>query len=319
MRLRKICILGGSGFVGRHIAHTLIEQGYVVRIPTRRRERHRDLLVLPTLELIEADIHNPQTLAGLFKGCDAVINLAGILNEKGHDGSGFDFTHVQLPHKVVKACAASGIKRLLHMSALNADATHGPSHYLRSKGRGEDLVHNAPGLRVTSFRPSVIFGPEDSFFNRFAKLLKITPVFFPLACPNARFAPVYVDDVAQAFCRALTEPASYGMRYDLCGPRVYTLRQLVEYTAHIIGVKRFILELSDRTSRLQARVFEYLPGKLFSMDNYRSLQKDSVCRGAVPLPFDLTPTPLEAVVPIYLAEQRSKTRYFDYRRAAGRR
>jgi NADH dehydrogenase len=319
MRLRKICILGGSGFVGRHIAHTLLEQDYEIRVPTRHRERHRDLLVLPTLELIEADIHDPQTLTELFKGCDAVINLVGILNEKGHDGSGFHYAHVELPRKVVEACFAAGIKRLLHMSALNGDALHGPSHYLRSKGQGEDLVHNAQGIHVSSFRPSVIFGPEDSFFNRFAKLLKMMPVFFPLACPNARFAPVYVEDVAQVFCRALTEPASHGRRYELCGPRIYTLRKLVEYTAHIIGVKRRIVELSDTLARLQARLFEYLPGKPFSMDNYHSLQKDSVCRGAVPLPFDLTPMPLEAVVPIYLAQQRSKARYSDYRRSAGHR
>ncbi len=319
MRLHKVCILGGSGFVGRHIAHVLIEQGYEVRIPTRHSERHRDLLVLPGLELLEADIHDPSTLIGIFKGCDAVINLVGILNERGRDGSGFNYVHVELPRKVLEACAATGIKHLLHMSALNADANNGPSHYLRSKGRGEDLVHGAHGIHVTSFRPSVIFGPEDSFFNRFAKLLTTTPLAFPLACPNSRFAPVYVDDVAQAFCRSLSEPATYGRRYELCGPRNYTLRQLIEYAAHVVGVKRRIIELSGTLSRLQARIFEYLPGKPFSMDNYLSLQKDSLCSGRSILPFTFAATPLEAVVPAYLAQQRSKARYSEYRRSAGRR
>lgn len=319
MRLRKICILGGSGFVGRHIAHMLIEQDYQVRVPTRRCERHRDLLVLPGLELLETNIHDPADLVEAFKDCDAVINLVGILNEKGRDGSGFSRAHVELPRKISEACAAVGIKRLLHMSALNADAQNGPSHYLRSKGQGEDLAHTAPGIHVTSFRPSVIFGPEDSFFNRFAKLLKTLPLVFPLACPRSRFAPVYVEDVAQAFCRSLNEPATYGRRYELCGPRSYTLRQLVEYTAHVIGVKRRIIELSDTLARLQARIFEHLPGKPFSMDNYLSLQKDSVCSGRTALPFTYTATPVEAIVPAYLAEHSSKARYSEYRRSAGRR
>ena len=319
MRLRKICILGGSGFVGQHIAHMLVEQGYQVRVPTRRRERHRDLLVLPGLELLEANIHDPGALIEVFKGCDAVINLVGILNEKGRDGSGFNRAHVDLPRAVSDACAATGIKRLLHMSALNADAQNGPSHYLRSKGQGEDLVHSAQHLLVTSFRPSVIFGPEDSFFNRFAKLLKTIPLMFPLACPRSRFAPVYVEDVAQVFCRSLSEPATYGRCYELCGPRSYTLRQLVEYTAHVIGVRRRIIELSDTLARLQARIFERLPGKPFSMDNYLSLQKDSVCSGGTDLPFTFTATPLEAVVPAYLSQHSSKARYSEYRRSAGRR
>ncbi len=319
MRLRKICILGGSGFVGRHIAHMLIGQSYQVRVPTRHHERHRDLLVLPGLELLESNIYDPAALVETFKGCDAVINLVGILNEKGRDGSGFTRAHVELPRKVSEACATAGIKRLLHMSALNADAQNGPSHYLRSKGQGEDLVHSAQHLLVTSFRPSVIFGPEDSFFNRFAKLLKTLPLVFPLACPRSRFAPIYVEDVAQAFCRSLSEPATYGRRYELCGPRNYTLRQLVEYTTHVIGVRRRIIELSDGLSRLQARVFERLPGKPFSMDNYLSLQKDSVCGGHASLPFPITATPLEAVVPAYLAEHSSKARYSEYRRSAGRR
>lgn len=318
MNLKKICILGGTGFVGHHLARRLVELGYHVRMLVRHRERHRDLLVLPTLNLIEADIHNLRVLAEQFIGCDAVINLVGILNEKEHDGSGFSAAHVDLPGKIVRACLACGIERVLHMSALNANARTAPSVYLRSKGEGEDLLHASPTLQVTSFRPSVIFGPGDSFINRFAALLRRMPLVFPLACPGSRFAPVHVDDVTEAFVQALQNSRTYGQRYDLCGPRVYTLKQLVEYTASAIGVKRRVLGLSDRLSRLQANIFEYLPGKAFSRDNYLSLRVDSVCHEKFPAVFNITPTTLEAVVPGYIAHPGSKARYFTYRSHANR-
>lgn len=318
MKLKTICVLGGTGFVGHHLSRRLVELGYRVRLLVRHRERHRDLLVLPTLDLIEADIHNLRVLAEQFIGCDAVINLVGILNEKGHDGSGFRAAHVDLPGKIVRACLACGIERVLHMSALNANARTAPSAYLRTKGAGEDLLHTAPDLRVTSFRPSVIFGPGDSFINRFAALLRRTPLIFPLACPAARLAPVYVEDVVEAFVRALQDFHTYGQRYDLCGPQVYTLQQLVEYTARVLGVKRRVLGLSDGLSRLQAHLFEYLPGKPFSRDNYLSLRVDSVCREGFPAALHITPTVLEAVVPGYLAHPGSKARYFAYRSHANR-
>ncbi len=311
MNLQRVCILGGTGFVGRHLVYRLAERGYRVRVPTRRRERHRDLLVLPALELIEADIHDPKTLCRLFADCAAAVNLVGILNEKEHNGRGFYHVHVELAHKIATACHKQNVKRLLHMSALSADARNGPSFYLRSKGQAEDFLHNTCDLHVTSFRPSVIFGPEDGFFNRFARLLKITPRLFPLACPRARFAPVYVDDVARAIAHALQDRHSFGRRYDLCGPRVYTLKQLVEYTASVIGVRRRVIGLGDFLSALMARIFEYLPGKPFSWDNYRSLQTDSVCRSG--FPFGIRPTPLEAVVPGYLTHKTSRSRYASYR------
>jgi len=318
MKINTVCILGGTGFVGRHLIQELTAGGYQLRVLTRRREQHRDLLVLPNLALVEADIHDAHALTGQFAGCDAVINLVGILNEKGRDGSGFRHAHVELPRKIVQACLAAGVTRLLHMSALNADAQEGRSHYLRSKGAGEALVHGARGLHTTSFRPSVIFGPEDSFFNRFATLLKFSPFIFPLACPQARFAPVYVGDVAKSFALALNEMASFGQCYELCGPRIYTLKQLVEYTAHVINMRRKIIGLSDGLSRLQARIFDWLPGKPFSLDNYYSLQTDSICRGPFPAIFNIAPTPVEAIVPNYLSPQDQKARFRDYRRSAGR-
>ncbi len=318
MKIDTVCILGGTGFVGRRLIQELTASGYKLRVLTRRRERHRDLLVLPNLTLVEADIHDARALAEQFAGCDAVINLVGILNEKGRDGSGFRRVHVELPRKIIQACLATGVTRLLHMSALNADAQMGRSHYLRSKGLGEELVHAAQGLHTTSFRPSVIFGPEDSFFNRFAALLKFSPLIFPLACPQARFAPVYIGDVAKSFALALNEMASFGQHYELCGLRIYTLKQLVEYTAHVINVRRKIIGLNDGLSRLQARIFDRLPGKPFSLDNYYSLQTDSICRSPFPALFNILPASIEAIVPNYLNRPEQKARFRDYRRGAGR-
>lgn len=299
MKIRSLCVLGGTGFVGRQLLNQLPPDRYRIKVLTRRRERHRELRVLPNVELLEADAHDPATLRAAFRGCDAVINLVGILNEAGQ---GFAAVHVELPRKIVQACKEAGVRRVLQMSALHADAANGPSQYLRTKGAGEDLVHAAAadGLQVTSFRPSVIFGPRDSFINRFAGLLRLAPYLFPLACPDSRFAPVYVGDVAHAFIIALENGTTIGHRYDLCGPRVYTLREIVELTAREFGLRRKIIGLNDTLSRWQARLFEFVPGKPFTLDNYRSLQVDSVCRGDNGLlQLGITPTSLEAVLPRY--------------------
>lgn len=322
MLIKKICILGGSGFVGRTLANHLTRKGYQLRIPTRDRESHRqDLILLPTTELVEANIHDPAQLRELLSGCDAVINLVGILNERGRDGSGFRKVHVDLTQSVIDACHAIGVRRYLHMSALNADADRGPSHYLKTKGEAEHLALTAESydLHVTSFRPSVIFGPDDGFFNRFAKLLKITPLMFPLACPKAGFAPVYVEDVAEAFTLALNGPDAYGQNYDLCGPHEYTLQQLVEYTAQCVDLKRKVMPLSDFLSRLQAMVFDFVPGKPFSTDNYLSTKVDNVCVDGGDLKrFGIKPTAVEAVVPRYLSNRSARSLYYEYRRDAGR-
>ena len=318
---QQICVLGGSGFVGERVVSTLAAQGHTIRVLTRRRERHRDLLVLPTVEVIDADVHKPEDLKQNFAGQDTVINLIGILNEKRDNGKGFYHVHVELTQKVLEACKAQGVKRLLHMSALNADPAIGSSYYLRSKGEAEQRVHAAQGIKVTSFRPSVIFGPGDSFFNRFADLLRMTPGVLPLACGQSRLAPVYVGDVAQAFARSLNNPATYGQRYNLCGPHEYTLQQLVQYTAKQMGLKRYIISLGKFSSLLQANVLQYFPGKPFSRDNYRSLQTPSTCRkGEAVLHdvFGIEPTAIEAEVPRYLINRVSRQQYMDFRRHAHR-
>lgn len=312
----RLCILGGTGFVGRHLAAQLVAHGHQVIIPTRRLMRHRSLLVLPTVRLVEGDVHNPVFLRRTLEGMDAVVNLVGILNERGRSGRGFARVHAELPAKLVQACREAGVKRLLHMSALNA-ALSAPSHYLRTKAMGEDTVHRAagPDLHVTSFRPSVIFGPDDSFTNRFARLLKLAPGVFPLACPQAKLQPVYVEDVAHCFVGALTHAGTYGQRYELCGPRVYQLHEIVSYLAKLHGLRTRIIALGERLSYLQAAVLELVPGKPFSLDNYRSLQVDSVCPKGFPEIFGITPKSMESIVPGYLGSDPPRR---PWRTAAGR-
>src|SRR6185437_16444308 len=219
MKINNVCIIGGSGFVGKHIANLLTTQEISLRIPTRHRERAKELLVLPTVDVVEANVHDDAALDRLLTGMDAVINLVGILH------GDFRSAHVELPRKIVAACNRNGIARLLHMSALNAGVDR-PSAYLRSEGEGERIVM-ASGLMTTIFRPSVIFGPGDSSLNLFAKLARWLLVL-PLASPDAKFQPVFVENVAHAFAASLTSPNTFGQSYDLCGPKCYSLRQLVE-------------------------------------------------------------------------------------------
>ncbi|OGA44242.1 MAG: NAD-dependent dehydratase [Betaproteobacteria bacterium RIFCSPLOWO2_12_FULL_62_13] len=312
MELSDVCVIGGSGFVGRHICHQLAARGYRVRVPTRDRERAKQLMLLPTVEVVSANIHDPGALAGVIRDVDAVINLVGVL----HDGKGagsFMAAHIELARKVVAACREEGVRRLLHMSALCA-ARDGPSAYLRSKGEAEDIVR-ASGLDVTVFRPSVIFGRDDTFLNLFAALLKVLPVVF-LASPDARFQPVFVEDVAAAFVTSLEDPASLGQSYDLCGPKVYTLRELVEFAGRTTGRARPVIGLNDTLSYWQAFAMEWLPVKLMTRDNYYSMKVDSVCR--CEFPFGLRPTALEAVAPAWLAQATPRARYRRFRDRAGR-
>ena len=302
MKQKQACIFGGTGFVGRHLAQRLNDAGYHCVLPTRRPHRHRDLKLYPGIELRPVDDLSVDTLAACLHRCDLVVNLVGILNEEGN--ASFQRVHVELVRRIVAAASRAGVPRLLHMSALNANAASGSSAYLRSKGEGEDIAHAdgaAAGLIVTSLRASVIFGRGDSFFNRFAQLLGLAPGILPLACPDARFAPVWVGDVTEAMARASSDERAAGRRYDLCGPRIFTLAQLVEYTAQRIGKRLLLAHLNDTASKLQARLFERLPGKPFTLDNYHSMQTPSICgehNGLLEL--GIHPTDIEAIVPGYL-------------------
>lgn len=315
---QTILITGGSGFVGRHLANRLTDLGLRVRIPVRRRERCKHLLVNPMIEVCEANIHDPEQLWPLLDDCSAAIHLVGILNE--HKSGDFHRTHVDLVQKLVHACKLHGVPRLLHMSALNANAHASKGDYLRTKGEGQALAHREAGddLAVTSFRPSVIFGHDDSFFNRFATLLKLMPVAFPLACPKARFAPVYVGDVVDAFVTALQDDSLAGQSLELCGPKEYSLEELVRYTAQQLGLQRMIVGLPDFAARLQGRILQHVPGTPFSLDNYWSLQIDSICTNNGFDRLGITPRSLESIVPAYLGNQRSRARYHQYRALAKR-
>jgi len=310
-----LCLLGGTGFVGRQLLSLLAKQGRQIRVLSRHPQRHRDLAMLPGVQLIKADVHDVISLRQHFSGVDAVINLVGILNERRDNGKGFHHAHVELSRNIIHACHDRGVHRLLHMSALNADPA-ASSHYLRSKGEAEQLLFQANDLDVTCFRPSVIFGPNDSFINRFAGILKLTPLFLPLACGYSRFAPVYVGDVAQAFADSLDMQASFGQRYNLCGPHNYTLQEIVEYVNQILGLGRIVNPLGDSLSRLQASLLEHVPGKPFSKDNFRSLQTDSVCPKAshdLQLHFGINPSSMESIVPRYLLHLNKNRRNDDLR------
>jgi len=317
IKIERVGILGGSGFVGHSVVRRLAERGLKTRILTRHPQRHRDLSLTNGAELLQTDVFHPGALAAGLADCQAAINLVGILNESGSNAT-FQKIHVELPGLVVDACQHNGIDRLLHMSALHADPDKGSSAYLRSKGEAEAQIHSRCeqlGIHVTSFRPSVIFGPDDSFINRFAGLLRFAAGIFPLACPQARFAPVFVEDVAEAFARAIGDPVTFGQQYELCGPRVFSLKELVEYTARLLGKRIHILGLGDGMARLQARVLGAMPGKPFSMDNYLSLQTDSICGSDGLEQLGIDPTDIDTVVPLYLAGESQRTRYQQLRRA----
>ncbi len=295
MEKRKICILGGRGFVGSHLINRLYKEGHRIRLLTRNPQLSKHLFVLPNLEIVKADLSDPATLAQQFAGMDAVINLSGILheNKKGD----FERTHVELPRNVVNACRSAGVGRLLHMSALGA-SPEGLSNYQKSKGRGEALVRAAHSdeLRVTIFRPSVIFGQGDNFLNLFGELLKWTPVF-PLGSAEAKIQPVFVGDVVRAFAASLNDPATFGQSYELCGPQVYTLQQLVEYVAATRGYKRTIVPLGELFSFFQAWAFELMPVKMLTRDTFNTLKSDAVCNCPFPEVFGFQPLSLEIEAP----------------------
>lgn len=309
----SVVVLGGSGFVGRHVVARLAAADRRVVVPTRRRESARHLILLPTVDVIEADAHDPAVLDRLLDGAGAVVNLVGILDPVGRDS--FERVHVELARKVVAACDRAGVSRLIHMSALGA-AVDAPSRYQRSKAEGEALV-TASNLAWTIFRPSVIFGPGDRFLNTFARLSAALPIIV-LAGAGARFQPIHVGDVAHCIAHALASDLTVGARYDLCGPKAYTLRELVTYAGEVTGAPRPVLALGPALSRVQAALLEILPGKLMSRDNLRSMQVDNVCSCAFPTVFGIAPTALEAIAPQYLAPMAQRSAFDALRARSGR-
>ncbi len=315
MQLKEICVLGGSGFVGSAVVAKLDAAGYAVTVLTRRKESAKHLTLLPNVQVEECNVLDYHALSSALRGADAVINLIGILHQS-HRLS-FNSMHHQLPAQLAKICADLGVKRLLHMSSLRAHK-NAPSQYLCSKAAGEAAIlalHNR--LNVTIFRPSIIFGRGDRFINLFATLVKRLPVVL-LAKPNAKFQPIWVEDVASCFVSSLENIDTYGQIYELAGPKVYTFRELVQTVMNTLGKQRPIIGLSDSLSYAQAFMMELLPIKLMSRDNVRSMEVDSVSTYPLPEVFGVVATTLEAVIPEYLVDQTPRGAYDRFRSSASR-
>lgn len=304
----RVLVIGGTGFVGRCIVGRLVAAGHEVHVPTRRLAHARELQVHPTVTVFQADVHDPVVLNRLVAGCEVVINLVGILHSRPGQPYGADFAraHVDLPRQIALACCQQSVRQFVHISALGASVS-GPSGYLRSKAAGEQAIQDVfahhPDQSVhayTFLRPSVIFGPGDQFMNMFAKLARVFPVL-PMAGAKARMQPVYVGDVASAVMQVLLVPACFGKTYDLAGPRVYSLGELVELAALWSGHPRSVINMPMSLGRIQALMFECLPGvPLMSRDNLDSLTVDNVSQSAMAPELGIVPTPLEAMAPVYL-------------------
>jgi NADH dehydrogenase len=327
MKVENVLVVGGSGFLGRRLVAALSRDGIRATVPTRRYERAKHLITLPTVEVVEADVFAPGVLERLASAKQLVVNLVGILHgrrgrrdERGPNDYGPDFArlHVELPQAIVAACRAAGVPRLLHVSALGA-AADAPSEYLRSKAIGEQAVLAAEDIAPTAFRPSVMFGPEDRFLNQFARLARLLPVL-AVPCAKAQFQPVYVGDVVSALVACVNDRDTHGKVYELAGPRVYALEDLVRYVCAVTGRRRLVLGLTERLSLLQALALELLPGEpLMSRDNVLSMRVPNVSRA--PFPFGIAPQALEAVAPFYLATPAGlapRERYPRLRWRAGR-
>jgi NADH dehydrogenase len=303
---RAICVLGGTGFIGREIVARLGAAGHQTKVLTRDPARHRGLWVLPTVRLVRADVHDEARLAREFDDCDVVVNLVGILNEKALGrGSGAEFrrAHTELPQKVVRACKQAGVQRYLHMSGLKADSQRGPSLYLQTKGAAEDYIREQCAAGTPDyviFQPSVVFGPGDAFINNFAGILRLVPGVLPLACADAKFAPVYVGDVASAFVACVGRRDVARRTFQLCGPDVATLGDIVRETAHVLGLKRLVVPLPRGVSRVQAAVMDFVPGKPFSTDNFLSASLDSVCDCDGLGELGIERTPMRGTIATYL-------------------
>jgi len=309
----QIVLLGATGFLGQHLLPELSRRGHTCTVLCRNTARSRHLRLVPGVELVTARSPDVENLVSALAGADAVINLIGILNERGRNGLGFRAAHVRTVENLIEACGQTGVRRVIQISALNAGK--GESHYLASKGKAEDLLRQAVDLDVTIVQPSVIFGAGDSFFNRFAGLLRWTPVL-PLACPESRLQPVWVGDVAAAIGEILDKPETAGRTMKLVGPKDYSLRELVVWTCQETGRKRLIIGLPDPLSRIQGWFMDFVPGKPFSSDNFKSLQIDSTASDNDLPELGIRPGSINALVPDYLACSQHQRRLDHWREGA---
>lgn len=305
----KIILLGGTGFIGRHICEKLIRAGHEVTVPTRKLENAREIQTLPRLQPLRCNVHDAQQLLQACAGHDLLINLVAILH--GSEAE-FERVHVALPQSIVAACKAAGIPRVVQMSSLGA-ALDAPSQYLRSKGRGEQVFAQS-GLDVTILRPSVVFGEGDKLLNTFAQLQQAFPVM-PLACADAQFQPVWVEDVAQAVVNSMVNKYQIDSKlssfdacqppkiFEIAGPAKYSLRDLVALAGRCVGAERPIIALPGALATMQAFMMEKLPGPtLMSRDNLASMQAPNVANGKFPglKELGIEASSVEAIAPLYL-------------------
>ena len=317
--MNNILVLGGTGFIGRHVCEKLHRRGWNITVPTRRAINAAGVQHLPRVTVLEADVHDPAQLLNLLIGQDAVVNLVAILHGSEDD---FERVHVELPLSLAEACAADSVRRVVHVSALGA-SQDGPSRYQRSKGRGEEVLRGA-GLDLTILRPSVVFGAGDRFLNLFARMQAVLPLV-PLAGAHARFQPVWVEDVAQAVVACLRDSglpmSSVGQTFECAGPDVLTLADLVRVAGRHGSRQRPVLPLPPALARLQARVMEWMPGEpLMSRDNLDAMSVDNVatlqCPGLAAL--GIEPASVYSVAPTYLGQRGGRSQLLAYRHAARR-
>ncbi|WP_376694166.1 complex I NDUFA9 subunit family protein [Wenzhouxiangella sp. EGI_FJ10409] len=314
----RVLILGGSGFVGSHLTRRLAREGHRVTVATRYAPGCKHLWVIPQATIRQFDPFDADRLVEELRGHDVAINLVGILNERVFGGKGFARVHVELVERVIDACVEAGVPRLVQMSSINAG--RGESHYLRTRGEGEARVRAADRdgrVAGTILRPSTIFGREDSFLNRFATLLRLSPVL-PLARPGAKFAPVFIDDVVEAFMRVLEDEETAGQTYELCGSEAWRLIDLVRWLRDQLELRRLVVGLPDVLGRLQGLAFDFVPGKPFSSDNFKSLKLDSVCQNNGFEALGIRPWGLDERAVAWLTPIDKQARYQQFRRQARR-
>jgi NADH dehydrogenase len=319
MNMPRVLVLGGTGFVGRHVCEKLARLGWPITVATRRAVNAASVQSLPGLTVIEASVHNEADLARLMPGHDAVVNLVAVLHGSEER---FESVHVDLPGKIASAMKKAGVQRLVHISALGADP-QGPSMYQRSKARGETLLQGA-GLQLTVLRPSVVFGADDKFLNLFADLQAVVP-FMPLAGSGTRFQPVWVTDVARAIVTCLQKPDTMGQTFELCGPQVMTLGELVQQAGQWAGVNhgrgRPVLPLPHWVGWLQALAMEMAPGEpLMSRDNLASMKVDNIATDQHPglAALGITAASAAGVAPGYLGHRGPRSKLNRWRAGAGR-
>ena len=308
-------IFGGTGFVGRNLVTALVGMNWKITIITRRLHRHRDLLVIPTVKLVEADNLSSEFIAEQLHEADTVVNLVGILNESGKNS--FDAVHALLPKDIAEACLVKKVRRLIHISSLNAHVD-APSAYLQSKGRGEQSVSAAidQGLDCLIIRPSVIFGADDSFTRQFEKLLKMAKGLFMLISPDSKMQPVFVGDVVNCIVHAASQQKLVCNACDIAGPEIFTLYELVSLIDRMCGGRHKIIGLNHTLSLPVATLAQYLPGKPLTPDNLLSLQVPNVILGDFPAPFGIQSVRFEDAAKAWLGPQTDPRD--AYRAQAGR-